>query len=691
MGTTVDKLNYLLATKDEIKAAITAKGVDVSSSTFRECAQKIREIPQEVNVLEPTITEGNANVRFIDYDGTLIHSYTKDEFLALTEMPALPSRPRLVCKGWNYTLEDVKAFVEEYDKCDIGATYITDDGKTRLYITIAAEGRMDVPLQLQQSVSNGVVVDWGDGSATETFSSTSSTTLTHTYGKVGDYVITLEVVSGTLTLAGSSSTGIIASSMHAYSNMLRKVEIGDRISSIGKRAFRACFSLSSIVIPNGVTSIGDSAFFECSSLASIVIPNGVTSIGDSAFTGCYSLSSIVIPNGVTRIGDSAFFYCYSLSSLVIPNSVTSIGSDAFFDCSSLSSVVIPNGVTSIEYNAFNDCHSLASIVIPNGATSIGSNAFSSCYSLASVVIPNGVTSIGESAFSVCSSLASVVITNGVPSIGKSAFSSCSSLASVVIPNSVVSIGDFAFSACYSLAILDFSSHTSVPTLSGTNAFQYTASDFKIIVPYELYDEWIAATNWSTYASYIVKAPLKGVFIQHVNGSLHTEESWTSGGFGNDKANGVAVVTDNARFVIAKSDLGKMPWSSNTSTAVDGIMLTSDEATAKTDFAGYNNTQLMLATDTSGAGYSCANFTFPNGDKGYLPALGELNEAYANKSKIDSLMTKIGGVKLQSSYYWSSTQYNSYTSWILGWNNGNADYYSKYATTYYVRAFSALSL
>lgn len=194
-----------------------------------------------------------------------------------------------------------------------------------------------------------------------------------------------------------------------------------------------------------------------------------------------------------------------------------------------------------------------------------------------------------------------------------------------------------------------------------------------------------------FTTYYNKYILLGVFVQHVDGTLYTEADWTSGGFSNDAANGVAVVTDNARFVIAKSDLGQMAWSSNTSTKVDGIMLTSDEATAKTDFAGYNNTQLMLATDTSGAGYSCANFTFPNGDKGYLPALGELNEAYANKSKIDSLMTKIGGVKLQSSYYWSSSQYGFGASWILSWGDGTASSGTKYAKDVCVRAFSALSL
>lgn len=184
----------------------------------------------------------------------------------------------------------------------------------------------------------------------------------------------------------------------------------------------------------------------------------------------------------------------------------------------------------------------------------------------------------------------------------------------------------------------------------------------------------------------------GVFVQHIDGTLYTEAEWTAKGFTNDEANGVAVATDNARFVIAKSDLGKMAWSSNTSSLVDGIMATNDKATAKTDFAGYNNTQLMLATDTRGAGYSCANFTFPNGDKGYLPALGELNEAYANKSKIDSLMTKIGGAQFQTAFhYWSSTQTNGNVSWALRWYNAEIDYYGKGNTVYNVRAFSALPL
>ena len=357
-----------------------------------------------------------SDVNFYDYDGTLLHSYTKSAFLALSALPDLPTRDGLTCQGWNYTLAKAKEYVTSYGVLDIGAMYITDDGKTRLYIKIAAEGRMIVPLYFSQTVANGVTIDWGDGSATQTLSGTGSKNTTHTYTSIGDYVITLKVNSGILGLGYGSTSycvmGATGNNGKVYCNMLQKVEIG-----------------------SGVTSIGACAFYNCYSLASIVIPNGVTSIGNNAFYNCYSLASIVIPNGVTSIGKSAFITCYSLASIVIPSSMTII-----------------------EASAFNSCYSLASVVIPSDVT-ISNNVFSYCCSLASVVIPNGVTSIKIS----------------------------------------------AFSACYGMAYYDFSASKAIPTLSDTSAFSNIPSDCKIVVPDDLYDTWVAATNWSTYASKIVKA------------------------------------------------------------------------------------------------------------------------------------------------------------------------------------------
>lgn len=181
----------------------------------------------------------------------------------------------------------------------------------------------------------------------------------------------------------------------------------------------------------------------------------------------------------------------------------------------------------------------------------------------------------------------------------------------------------------------------------------------------------------------------GVYIQHINRKLYTTSEWESGAFSNDDANGVALITDNAKFVIAKADIGiSMAWSSNSSSLVDGIVTSSDLDSVKNDFAGYANTQLMLATDTSGAGFSCANFTFPNGDKGYLPALGEFNEAHLNNSAIITAMTLIGGTNMVS-MYWTSTQFSDIRSWFLNSNNGSVSSYPK-KNKIGVRAFATLN-
>ena len=301
------------------------------------------------------------DVNFYDYDGTLVASYSLSEAQSLTALPDSPTHDGLTFQGWNYTLEQVKAFTRPMN---VGAMYITDDGKTRLYIRIAAEGRMSVPLYISQTVANGVIIDWGDGSATQTLAGTGNVNTTHTYANIGDYVITLDPVDGcTLGFgAGSSSycaMGSTGNNGRVYCNMLQAVRIGKGVIFIDAYAFKSCYSL-----------------------ASVTIPESVTSIGSNSFTYCYPLVSVTIPDSVTSIGGSAFTYCYSLASVTIPDSVTSIGNYAFSECASLASVTIPDSVTSIGDNAFNYCYSLVNITIPYSVISIGGSAFNSCYGMA---------------------------------------------------------------------------------------------------------------------------------------------------------------------------------------------------------------------------------------------------------------------------------------------------------------------
>ena len=166
-------------------------------------------------------------------------------------------------------------------------------------------------------------------------------------------------------------------------------------------------------------------------------------------------------------------------------------------------IEIGSGVTSTGHSAFNGCQSLTSIAIPDSVTSIGNNIFYQCYSLNSIAIPDSVTSIGNYAFYYCESLASITIPDNVTKIGENAFRSCYSLVSVAIPGGVASISKNTFYGCSGVRYYDFSNHTAVPTLVNANAFTDISADCEIRVPAALYDEWIAATNWSTYASNII--------------------------------------------------------------------------------------------------------------------------------------------------------------------------------------------
>ena len=165
--------------------------------------------------------------------------------------------------------------------------------------------------------------------------------------------------------------------------------------------------IKKVVIGDGVTSIGSYAFYGCSSMTSVNIPNSVTFIGHNAFEDCSGLTSLTIGNGVKSIGYEAFSDCSGLTSLTIGNSVTNIGNEAFICCSGLTSLTIGNSVTSIGRCAFANCHLLTSVDIPNSVESIGESAFASC-GLTSITIPNNVKSIGNNAFDYCSDLTTIV-------------------------------------------------------------------------------------------------------------------------------------------------------------------------------------------------------------------------------------------------------------------------------------------
>ena len=107
--------------------------------------------------------------------------------------------------------------------------------------------------------------------------------------------------------AARDSSIIISSYLGSSANVTIPAAMdGRRVSGIGTGAFRQCFSLNSVVIPESVTTISTSAFSGCIRLSSVTCSEGLKTIQPLAFTACPALKDITLPSSLTSISNSAF-------------------------------------------------------------------------------------------------------------------------------------------------------------------------------------------------------------------------------------------------------------------------------------------------------------------------------------------------------------------------------------------------
>ena len=440
------------------------------------------------------------DVNFYDYEGTILYSYTWDEFVAKNEMPPLPTHhEHLICQEWNYTLEEV---LEQGGRCDVGAIYDTEDGAT--HIKIVQFGNVQYTICLQTSEIGGAEIHWGDGNVTVS-TSTELTYYSHIYTNAGKYDISVVTKKGTI-----SNFGVI-NTLKTY-QYIEEVNVGKDLDSLILEAFRYT-TIQKISIPESLYISERFIYFEyygsrLLGIEHLNIPRVLRGSTRQICEGARRLKTVSVPNTFTTANQYMFSDAPSLQYIHIPSnmSLQSIGR-----ASSLVSITSSKKNTSVitEGNVFVSGNVLSaggnSANIPSGVTHIAPNAFAYKEQLREIDIPEGVVNIGDAAFNYCTGLTRINIPNGVTTIEKDSFGRLySHISPIQIPSTVSKLNRFCFTETVNLPYFDFRQHTSVPTLAETTAFSNRGS-WKIVVPDNLYDEWINATNWSTYADRIVKA------------------------------------------------------------------------------------------------------------------------------------------------------------------------------------------
>lgn len=402
------------------------------------------------------------DIIFIDYDGTLLHSYTIDEIKTLEELPEGPTHEGLVFQEWNWTLDELK----EHDMpMTVGATYTTDDESNRIYIEL--EERLDPYLGF--AVNGTVQVDWGDGTNERIVGTSSTTTIytQHIYPSSGEYVIKLKSNS-TIIITGSNAYGsnLITNQKSnnerlVYCGMIKKVELNNM--KLDGYAFHKCYELESIALNNKSLETKDQSGYNY-----------------YLFALCYSLKTVIIPRLVKVFGNMFCQTNRNLKYISFPRNLHYQGQSSFINCNYLKRIDFPKYIKNSAYDSFTYGYSIKQLNIHFIDTNAGTR-FQYFYNLKKVILNN------------------VDIVNNM-------FMSASILETIVVKNNIATIGSQAFYNCYGLKKLDLTECTSVPSLPYIDAFSNTNDNYKIVVPDNLYDEWITTTNWSnaTIVSHIVK-------------------------------------------------------------------------------------------------------------------------------------------------------------------------------------------
>lgn len=341
-----------------------------------------------------TTTKVADDVRFFDYDGTLLYAYSWEEAKNLAELPALPVHDGLEVREWNYTLDDI---------LEQGVKYIVCYGDMCQYV-----GRVTI-----------------DGVAYQAWNATGD----YSYGYWA-YLAEDEPKEGDICYHAwcNNDDGTAWEIETDEDGKYYEYEITEVVESIGKVDVGAC-----VYDTDGEQVLAEGVY-----------------IGERGITRIPSMSGRILG-------------LYS-----IPVTVDWLSTDTLYNSIVTREIRVPKNtnVALGGYNAF--VRVLAPNFYWNGARKVGIQGISPLAKMD--IAPN------------------ISILYDLPLNGMFTISSVEEISSASLD----------YNSC---VLIDFSGSSFVPYLDDVNNH---ASALMIVVPDELYDEWIDATNWSDISEFIYR-------------------------------------------------------------------------------------------------------------------------------------------------------------------------------------------
>lgn len=438
------EITRLRNAKAALKESIEAKGVTVEDTAkLDEYSALVDNIPQGGGGVE------EKDVNFYDYDGTCVYSYTKDEFLALNEMPANPDHTNegLISDGWNCDFDELQAFISKYGKYDVGQTYSPSDGKTRLCVKVT-DPSIEMKIYGYETTTDAlnIIIDWGDGSPLETYTDTN---IHHSYSAIGIYVIIISVTSNIFAFgASNNSNNACVGSFNSR----------DRINAI---------NLQYVILGNNIKA-AQGSFGNCINLKYIIFK-----------------TKHIIRNGTNNYFINVFTRSGAPKCLIFDENCTTIAEGIIDEERNLKILCCPLHISNIyKINAYN-------LKSPINLVDYFKNNRQTQQILLNYILSKDIY---------------IDIENStITTISRLFLSSCTNVEILHIPKSVTALNSDAIAYTSQYSLKDIYFHSTVPpTITSSSIGNVGCINF--YVPAESIEAYKTATNWSNYADKIFPIP-----------------------------------------------------------------------------------------------------------------------------------------------------------------------------------------